>query len=1521
MHQPDRAVLEGIARNVLDNLLEGCQVIGPDFRYLYVNDAVARQGRTTREQLLGRTMMEAYPGIEDTAMFAILQRCMRERSAQQMENEFAFSDGSKGWFELRFEPVPEGVAILSMDITARKRAEIALVRSNRALSALSECNQTLVRATDERQFMQGVCRIAVERGGYRMAWIGMKDGEGASAVQPVAWAGHDGDDLDRLPMIAEGTAPDPNPTIRAIGSGRAALARASDADASYAPWRQDARAREFASSIALPFHVAGACVGALNIYAVEPDAFDEAERELLDEMATDLGYGITTLRARLARQKAEARVVHLNAVLRGIRNVNQLITRERDPQALIQGTCELLVESRGFSTSSIVIGDKDRVALTAHAGAEAKLRRLRRKLAAGELPDCMRRAFYDTEIVVCRSPPGVCGDCPIDRDDADERDVVAVRLESEGKVFGALLVSFLPGAAADAEEIELFKEIAGDVAFALRSIELQAERRRAGEALERSEARYGELVANLEDVVFSTDAEGKIEYMSPAVERTYGFAAAEVVGRNLSEFIHPEDLPGVMAGFERTLKGAAEPFEFRGFDKEGRLRHLRSSGRVRLEGERPIGVDGVMIDFTALRQAQDALRASAERWRGTFDAITDMVCVIAADHTIAEINQAGCAALGLPRERIIGRRCSDLAHESRTPIGGCLQVLEARSLAAASDVYEQNGRSYELLAWPLCDPQHRPEGFVHIVKDITERKAADLALRESEHRYRSLFNNISVGIAHCRMIYEGDRPVDFIYLDVNSVFERLTGLKNVTGQKVSEVIPGIHESDPRLLEIYDRVARTGTPERFEIYVEALREWFDVSAYSPQQGYFVAVFDVITQRKRTEENLVKFSARLERLARVVQDLSQARSIEALVDIVRRAARALAGSDGATFVLRDGDLCHYVDEDAITPLWKGKKFPLATCISGWAMLHREPAVIEDIYADDRIPQDAYRPTFVKSLAMVPIRRENPIGAIGSYWARPYGASAEDVRILQALADSTSVALENVRVLRELEEGKARTRAIYDHLPNATLVWRRWGGDFALADFNEAAGVVTKGRVADFLGRPPGDLVDSFPYLAEDLASCFEHRAPVKREVECKLPGAEKPLRLVLTYGFIPADMVILHTEDVTEQHQVEEQLKLSQRLEAVGRLAGGVAHDFNNLLSVIVSYTCFAIEKLRETDPIRADLEEVQKAGQRAATLTRQLLAFSRKQVMQPEILNLNKVVTGIEGMLRRLLGEDIDILVRLAGDLGSVEADPGQIEQVIMNLAVNARDAMPQGGKLIIETANAELDKGYVEQHVTVKPGRFVRLSVTDTGCGMDAETQEHIFEPFFTTKEKGKGTGLGLATVYGIVRQSGGYLWVYSEPGRGSTFKIYLPRLDIQAPDSRRRATYSPATGNEVVLVVEDEDAVRKLAERILQSAGYRVLTAAGGRDALLLCERYEGRIDLLLTDVVMPKMSGRELWEHLVKLRPTLKVLYMSGYTDNAIVHHGVLDPGTHFVSKPFTVVDLTTKIRKVLDADTGEL
>lgn len=382
------------------------------------------------------------------------------------------------------------------------------------------------------------------------------------------------------------------------------------------------------------------------------------------------------------------------------------------------------------------------------------------------------------------------------------------------------------------------------------------------------------------------------------------------------------------------------------------------------------------------------------------------------------------------------------------------------------------------------------------------------------------------------------------------------------------------------------------------------------------------------------------------------------------------------------------------------------------------------------------------------------------------------------------------------------------------------------------------------------------------------------------------------------------------------RAEEQLLHTQKMEAVGRLAGSVAHDFNNLLSVILSYCALILKDLKPMDPLRPEIAAIQGAGERAADLTRQLLAFSRKQVLAPRVLDLNNVLRGSEKILRRLIGEDIDFVTRYARTLPSVKIDPGQIDQVVMNLAVNARDAMPNGGKLTVETEETYLDESFAVLHPEITPGNYVMLAMSDSGVGMDKETQLRIFEPFFTTKGTGKGTGLGLSTVFGIVKQSGGSIWVYSELGKGTTFKIYLPAVTEKA-SSFSTPPPAPTTleGTETVLLVEDQDEVRAVALEVLRRFGYHVLEARNAGEALLHCERHPLAISLLLTDVVMPQMNGRELAERLQPLRPNMRVLYMSGYTDNAIVQHGILEAGIEYLQKPLVPDVLARRVREVLD------
>ncbi len=482
--------------------------------------------------------------------------------------------------------------------------------------------------------------------------------------------------------------------------------------------------------------------------------------------------------------------------------------------------------------------------------------------------------------------------------------------------------------------------------------------------------------------------------------------------------------------------------------------------------------------------------------------------------------------------------------------------------------------------------------------------------------------------------------------------------------------------------------------------------------------------------------------------------------------------------------------------------------------------------------------------------------------------------------------------------------------------------WVFDLASQEFLEvnAAAAALYGYTADEFRRMKLSDVLS-PEDAAQFASEFSkpgipsnrmwrHRTKGGRVIDVETAVYE------IQYGGQKAGLAVLM--DVSGRRLLEEQLRQAQKMEAVGMLAGGVAHDFNNLLTIITGYSQLILNNIHSDDPNRHSVEQIMKAGERAAALTKQLLAFSRRQVLQPKVVELNQLVNSLGTMLRRLIGEDIDLKLELAADLGRVNADPSQLEQVIMNLVVNARDAMPNGGSLTIETRNKYLDENYAGRHLNVKSGAHVLLAVSDTGHGMDRATRERLFEPFFTTKGPGKGTGLGLSTVFGIIKQSGGSVEVYSEPNRGTSVKVYLPRIDQPAAIDSEELKKNAGPGTETILLVEDDEMVRNLVRETLEREGYKLFDAADPLDARRIAEDFQEPIQLLITDVVMPKVNGRELAEQIVRRRPETKVLYMSGYTDNAIVNNGLLDRGFAFIQKPFTPAALTHKVREVLEGGT---
>ncbi|HUT21042.1 MAG TPA: GAF domain-containing protein [Anaerolineae bacterium] len=816
---------------------------------------------------------------------------------------------------------------------------------------------------------------------------------------------------------------------------------------------------------------------------------------------------------------------------------------------------------------------------------------------------------------------------------------------------------------------------------------------------------------------------------------------------------------------------------------------------------------------------------------------------------------------------------------------------------------------------------------------ILSRLRAEKALQESEERYRHVNENIQ------DVIYAVDAAGRITF--ISGACEALLGVSAgaLIGQDLFRVMieRGAERNQymEHALERYVQAANEAQEAvQYEFAVRSdghtrfleVNERIHYDTEGSQQNAFGVIRDVTERRKAEEEREQLLVAEREHrlLAEALREVTAAvnSSLERqeVLSLALQHLSLLVECDSAVVMLEAGGALEVVARWSTDPDREPRVPPRVAALPHVERVLRERrfVIIPDT-ADDEGWRQVRGSDYVRCWLGVPlVVREETVGVLALNHGQPGFYTEEHAERAQAVASQAASAIENARLLATAREQAQQVQQIIRTVPEGIILL---DANLRIAVVNpagraylEALNGARQGEILTHLGEhtlaellsPPTVGMWHTMELAAPPSQFFELTAqPVGGEVERS--------------GWV------LVLRDVTEERQIEEQVRQQDRLAAIGQLAGGVAHDFNNVLTAIQGYSQLILDALAPDDPqdwpsgpqLRADMGDVVRAAERAARLTRQLLAFSRRQIMQPRILDLNGVIAEFERMLRRLIGEDIELVTLLAPDLGRVEADPGQIEQVIMNLAVNARDAMPNGGRLTVETADVELDGVYAREHVEVAPGSYVMLGVSDTGVGMAEEVKAHAFEPFFTTKEKDKGTGLGLSVVYGIVKQSGGHIAIDSELGTGTTVKVYLPRLKRAVEAAARvQASRLPACGTETILVAEDEEAVLGLACRVLREYGYTVLEAGGPEDALRLAGEHTGRIDLLLTDMVMPGMSGRELAERLLPLRPGMVVLYTSGYTDDAIVRHGVLGSGMPFLHKPFTPVTLAHRVREVLDA-----
>jgi PAS domain S-box-containing protein len=1117
------------------------------------------------------------------------------------------------------------------------------------------------------------------------------------------------------------------------------------------------------------------------------------------------------------------------------------------------------------------------------------------------------------------------------------RSSVSVPMVVANKLVGVLNVNVInrhrPFALGQMKALSI---LAGTAASALESASLYTQVRT-------TEEKYRSIFENATEGLFQTTSAGKLLTANPGFARILGYDSTQEIIETMGDvghqlYVHPE--VRAQAGRLQEERGALEGFEMEARRKDGERIWLSLNRRsVRDPKGELLYFEGSVEDITQRKHAEEALRlsegqlAEAQRlaqigswnWDLQRNFLTwsdEHYRIFGVKRGEFEVNyDEGLFAIVHPEDGDLVRGEVARTIKTKEPFGFDYRIVrpdgEERIIHSTGSIES--------------DEKGQPIRLFGTVQDVTDRERIARQLRQSEERYRDLVEN-----AH-DLIYEHD--LKGLYTAVNKAGEIMTGYSLEESLQLSLTETIAPEYLAKGQEMLQRKLAGESVTAYELVIigkDGRRVPVEVTTRLVfRDGAAVGVQGIardITERKRVEEVQARRSAHA--LFRADVSAAFATSDTPLSVTLNSCVTAMVEHLGAACARvwnlnRDEQVLELQASAGVDIHIVGAhgSVPVGSLMVGKIAAECRPHITNDVQNDPLVidKEWALRQGLV-AFAGYPLQVENRLlGVMALFSTKELHEDTLDA--LASVADLISQGIERQRTEVELRESEERYRLLFDSSPQPMWVYDL--ETLAFLAVNESAVHHYGYSREEFLAMTIKDIrpAEDIPALYDSLAKSSGDVDPARTWTHVKQDGTQIVVEITshsLVFDDRRAELILAH--DITERTRLqaallvsEEQLRQSQKLEAIGQLAGGVAHDFNNLLTVIGGYSSILLNKLPNESPHRGSVEEIKKASDRASGLTRQLLAFSRKQILQPKVLDLNVVVTDLEKMVRRLIGEDIDLLTITSPTLGKVKADPGQIEQVLLNLIVNARDAMPKGGKVTIETRNVEHSDEYARRHGTL-PGPYVMLALSDTGSGIDSSVQPRIFEPFFTTKESGKGTGLGLATVYGIVKQSGGNIWVYSELGRGSTFKLFLPRVDeVISHENSGPLRFMPK-GTETVLVVEDEDQVRAILTEILTGQGYNVLSASNGDEALLISQDPGHAIKLLITDVVMPQMSGRELAEQVSGLRPNLPILYMSGYTDDAIVRHGLLDEKLNFIQKPFDSAGVARKVREVLDSVVNE-